>query len=343
MAGTEHATGHLIYARFWNKFLFDLTLAVKDEPFRKLVNQGMIQGRSSIAYRIKGTNRFVSFNLRDGYDVTELHVDVNLVQNDILDIEAFRQWRPDYADADFVLEDGKFICGYQVEKMSKSMNNVINPDDIIEKYGADTFRMYEMFLGPIEQHKPWNTDGIEGVSRFLKKFLALYYDSEGNFSLTGEVPVNEEFKLLHKLIKKIQEDIENLSFNTSVSAFMITTNELSRLKCRKRTILEPLIILISSFAPHLAEELWMQAGHQSSVTTATFPVFDPVFLKEDVIEYPVSVNGKLRTKCSLAAGITKEEAEKAVISLEDIMKWTEGKKIQKIVFVPGRIINIVVG
>lgn len=342
IGGTEHATGHLIYARFWNKFLYDIGLSVKEEPFRKLVNQGMIQGRSNLVYRIKGTNRFVSHNVRNDYDFTELHVDVNLVQNDILDQDAFRKWRPEFADAEFILEDGNYICGFQVEKMSKSMHNVVNPDDIIEKYGADTFRMYEMFLGPIEQHKPWNTDGIEGVARFLKKFLNLYYDQDGRYYLTDEAPSREELKLLHRQIKKVQEDIENLSFNTSVSAFMITTNELARLKCSRRSILEPMIILLSPFAPHLAEELWKLAGHSSSVTMASFPEFNPDLIKEDIIEYPVSINGKLRAKCCLPAGIAKEEAEKAVSAMDDVIKWTEGKKIQKVVFVPGRIINIVV-
>jgi leucyl-tRNA synthetase len=451
IGGTEHATGHLIYARFWNKFLHDIGLSVVEEPFKKLVNQGMIQGRSSFVYRvnyekyaeylvwqqikdkqlgveftknykegrrqfdfyskeakvvleiksqknieklseayieyfeqndykillipirdvlndmdgvlekvkgmIKGKTYestthidyknlkpcFVSKNIKDRKLFTsEIHVDVSLVENDTLDIEGFKNWRPEFMEADFILEDGKYVCGSAVEKMSKSLHNVVNPDEIIEKYGADTFRCYEMFLGPIEQHKPWNTDGIEGVSKFLKKFWNLFFDQNG-LNISDEKPTDEEFKILHKTIKKIDEDINRLSFNTCVSTFMIAVNELATLKCNKKEILEKLLILLSPFAPHISEELWQAVGNQGSVTKMVFPKHDEKYLTESSYEYPVSVNGKLRVTHKLPINIKKEEAEQIVLELPVIQKWTEGKSIRKIIFVPNKIINIVVG
>ena len=451
IGGTEHATGHLMYARFWNKFLFDLGLSVKEEPFQKLINQGMIQGRSSLVYRvnlekyaehllwerIKDNNIGIVFNKRfkeghrefdffsheaklvieikcqknleklsvayqeyctsKGYKImlitlhdifnridqvideigevikgketkfevnekfgyccplfishnaklreefsTSLHVDLSLVKNDELDIDAFRQWRPEFNNAEFILENGKYICGYQVEKMSKSLHNVVNPDEIIEKYGADTLRMYEMFLGPIEQSKPWNTDGIEGVHKFLKKFWYLFFDTNSEFCLTNETPSAEELKILHKTIKKIAEDIEKLSLNTSISTFMIAMNELSRLKCQKKEILAPMLILMSPFAPHITEELWKLCGNTESIANANFPVYNPEFVKEDSFEYPISINGKLRCTHSFAVNVSREVVETDIFKLESVTKWTDGKNIIKIVFVPNKIINIVV-
>ncbi len=342
IGGTEHATGHLVYSRFWNKFLFDLGLVCKDEPFKKLVNQGMIQGRSNFVYRIKGTNKFVSLNKRKEYDVTEIHVDVNIVKNDILDIDAFRKWNPEFKDAEFILEDDKYICGWAVEKMSKSMYNVVNPDDIIESYGADTLRLYEMFLGPLEQSKPWDTNGIDGVHKFLRKLWRLFHDRDNNFIGSGEKATKEELKILHKTIKKITDDIEKFSFNTSVSAFMICVNELTESKCNKLEILEPLLILLSPFAPHITEELWMLSGKNLSITKANFPVFNPEFVKEDSFEYPVSFNGKMRFKIQLAVDMQKDEVEKAVLNSEAAQKWLEGKKPKKVIVVPKRIINIVI-
>ena len=342
IGGTEHATGHLIYSRFWNKFLFDLDYICKDEPFEKLVNQGMIQGRSNFVYRIKNTNTFVSYNLKDDYDTTEIHVDINMVENDKLDIEAFRQWNPEYANATFILENDEYICGWAVEKMSKSMFNVVNPDDICSQYGADTLRLYEMFLGPLEQSKPWDMNGIDGVHRFLRKFWKLYFDKEDRFAVAEEEPTAAELKTLHQLIQKVAYDIEHFSFNTTVSAFMIAVNELTQLQCRKRSILEPLVVLISSYAPHIAEELWSLLGHTSSVAHACFPVYNPEYTKEDAFEYPVSVNGKLRFKINLSKELTKEAIEEAVLKDERTEKYTSGSPIKRIVVVPGKIINLVV-
>ena len=341
VGGTEHATGHLIYSRFWNKFLYDLGYVCEDEPFRKLVNQGMIQGRSSFVYRIVGTNTFVSAGLRDGYETTEIHVDISLVRNDRLDIEGFRKWRPEYADAEFVLENGEYVCGWAVEKMSKSMYNVVNPDDICETYGADTLRLYEMFLGPVEQSKPWDTKGIDGVNRFLKKFWRLFYDRD-NWLVTDEKATAAELKILHKLIGKEQEDIENFSFNTTVSAFMIAVNELGALKCSKREILEPMVVLLSPFAPHIAEELWHQLGHDDSVTYASFPEYRPALAADDSVTYPVQFNGKMRFTVELPRSAAPAEVEAAVRGMEQTARWTEGKSIVKVIVVPGRIINIVV-
>ena len=340
VGGTEHATGHLIYSRFWNKFLFDIGKVIKDEPYKKLINQGMIQGRSNFVYRIKGENKYVSFGLRKDYDVTPIHVDVNIVDNDILDTEAFRNWRPEFKDAEFILEDGKYVCGYAVEKMSKSMFNVVNPDIIIEKYGADTLRLYEMFLGPVEQSKPWDTKGIDGVHRFLKKFWRLFYEGE-NLIITDEQPNENELKVINKTIHKIGDDIERFSFNTAISAFMICVNDLNDLKCHKKAILEPLTIMLSSFAPHIAEELWHAAGNTSTVIDATFPTYDEKYLKEDEIEYPVSFNGKTRFKLKLPADASKDEIEAAVMGHENAQKYLEGKTPKKVIIVPKRIINIV--
>ncbi len=341
VGGTEHATGHLIYSRFWNKFLYDIGAVIKDEPFKKLINQGMIQGRSNFVYRIKGENKFVSYGLRKQHDVTPIHVDVNIVDNDVLDVDAFRQWRPEFKDAEFILEDDKYVCGYAVEKMSKSMFNVVNPDDIIELYGADTLRLYEMFLGPVEQSKPWDTKGIDGVHRFLKKFWRLFYNGN-EFQLSDEQPNEKELKVLHKTIHKISDDIERFSYNTAISAFMICVNELADLKCNKRAILEPLTIMLSPFAPHIAEELWHKAGHESTVIDAEFPVHDEKYLKEDEIEYPVSFNGKTRFKLMLPADASKEDIESEVLKHEKSEKYLEGKTPKKVIVVPKRIINIVV-
>ncbi len=341
IGGDEHATGHLIYSRFWNKFLFDIGLAVREEPFQKLVNQGKIQGRSSLVYRLKGSNTFVSFGLKDQYEHSVMHVDVSLVNNDILDTQEFRRWRPDLADATFILEDGTYVCGYAVEKMSKSLYNVVNPDELIEHYGADTFRLYEMFLGPLEQSKPWDTNGIEGVFRFIRKFWRLYHDEENRFRLSDEAATAAELRILHKTIKKIQEDTERLSLNTAVSTFMICVNELGELKCSKRAILEDLLILISSFAPHLAEELWQACGHNESITQATFPAFNEAYLVENTFKYPVSFNGKMRFTMELPADMPSAEIEKAVLEAEESAKWLEGKTPKKIIVVNRKIVNIV--
>ena len=341
VGGTEHATGHLIYSRFWNKFLHDTGVSTVEEPFQKLVNQGMIQGRSNFVYRIKDTNTFVSYNLKGRYDTTPLHVDVNIVSNDILDLEAFKAWRPEYADAEFILEDGKYVCGWAVEKMSKSMYNVVNPDMIVEKYGADTLRMYEMFLGPVEQSKPWDTNGIDGVSRFLKRFYSLFFNGD-EISLSDEKPTAEELKILHRTIKKIRYDIENFSYNTAVSSFMICVNDLSKLKCGKRDILLPLTILIAPFAPHIAEELYHAAGGKSeSVCDETFPEYDEKYLVENSVKYPVSFNGKVRFSLELPATSSKEEVEKLVLDNEQTQKYINGANIRKIIIVPGKIVNIV--
>ena len=342
IGGTEHATGHLIYSRFWNKFLFDLGIVCEEEPFKKLINQGMIQGRSNFVYRINGTNTFVSYNLKKDYEVTPIHVDVNIVSNDILDVEAFKQWRPEYNDAEFVLEDGKYICGWAVEKMSKSMFNVVNPDMIVEKYGADTLRLYEMFLGPIEQSKPWDTNGIDGVHRFLKKLWSLFFGNDGLKVTDGE-PTPAELKAIHKLIKKVTYDIEHFSYNTSISAFMICVNELTSLKCSKQAVLEPLVILLAPFAPHIAEELWHQLGHETTVCDAEWPTYNEDYLVEQSVSYVISFNGKARYNLQLPAGISKEEAEKVALENELSQKWLEGKTVRKVIVVPGKIVNIVVG
>jgi leucyl-tRNA synthetase len=341
VGGTEHATGHLIYSRFWNKFLFDLGLICKDEPFKKLINQGMIQGRSNFVYRIKDSNTFVSHNLKDGYDCTAIHADVNIVSNDILDIERFKAWSPEYANAEFILEDGKYICGWAVEKMSKSMYNVVNPDDIVEKFGADTLRLYEMFLGPIEQSKPWDTNGIDGVHRFLRKFWNLCTNEEG-FHFSQEQASKEELKALHKLIKKISWDIEHFSFNTSVSAFMICVNELAGLKCNKQDILQPLTILLTPFAPHLCEEIWEALGNQGSVCDAQWPVFNESYLEETVFNYPISFNGKTRFMMEMPADTSVADIEAAVLANPASQKWLDGKTPKKVIIVPKKIVNIVI-
>ena len=343
IGGDEHAAGHLIYSRFWNKFLFDLGLVCEAEPFKKLINQGKIQGRSSFVYRIQGTNQFVSYGLRKQYDTQALHVDINLVENDVLDTEAFKNWMPDYKEAEFILEDGKYICGHEVEKMSKSKHNVQNPDDLIERYGADTLRLYEMFLGPIDQHKPWDTQGIEGVYRFLKKMWRLYFDGNDQLIVTDDKALENELKVLHKTIKKIRDDIERFSFNTGVSAYMICANELSDLKCHKREILEPLTILLEPYAPHMAEELWSKLGHEGSISDVDFPEYDEQYLKEDHFEYPVSFNGKVRFKLSLPVDATPSVVEKAALEAEEAQRWLEGKTVRKVIVVPKRIVNIVVG
>jgi len=343
IGGDEHAAGHLIYSRFWNKFLYDIGLACKDEPFKKLINQGKIQGRSSFVYRIKGTNKFVSFNLRKEYDVQKLHVNIDIVNNDVLDTEAFKNWLPEYKDAEFILEDGKYICGHEVEKMSKSKHNVQNPDALIEKYGADTLRLYEMFLGPLEQDKPWDTNGIEGVFRFLKKLWRLYFDNDDNFIVTDDKASNEELKSLHKTIKKVTSDIERFSFNTGVSAFMICVNELNDLGCHKKEILEPLAILLSPYAPHITEEIGKAMGYKNSISSVEYPILNEEYLVENNFEYPVSFNGKMRFKLSLPVSMSKQDIEKAALEAEDSKKWIDGKTVRKVIVVPNRIINIVVG
>lgn len=343
IGGTEHATGHLIYSRFWNKFLYDLGYVVEPEPFKKLINQGMIQGRSNFVYRIKDTNTFVSCGLKDKYDVTPIHVDVNIVSNDILDTGAFRAWRPDYADADFILEDGKYVCGWAVEKMSKSMFNVVNPDDIVERYGADTLRLYEMFLGPLEQSKPWDTNGIDGVNRFIKKLWGLFYKGD-TCLVNDEKPSAEALKSLHRLIKKVTADISAFSFNTSVAAFMICVNELTAANCHSREVLEPLLIVLAPFAPHVTEELWHSAlGHDTTINDARWPEWNEEYLKENSVNYAVSFNGKARFNIQVAADTSKEEVEKIALNHESAAKWLDGKTVRKIIVVPGKIVNIVVG
>ena len=343
VGGSEHATGHLIYSRFWNKFLHDYGYSVAEEPFQKLVNQGMIQGRSNFVYRIKDTNTFVSYGLRKQYDVTPIHVDVNIVSADVLDIDAFRAWRPEYANAEFVLEDGKYICGWAVEKMSKSMYNVVNPDMIVERYGADTLRMYEMFLGPVEQSKPWDTNGIDGCFRFLKKFWNLFFGADGNASISDDEPGKEELKSLHKLIKKVTQDIESFSYNTSVSAFMICVNELATLKCNKRSILRDLVVCIAPFAPHIAEELYALTGGEGSVCDAPWPKWNDEYLTEDTFTCGISFNGKTRFTLDIPASLDNAAIEKMVLESEQAQKWIEGKTIRKVIIVPKKIVNIVVG
>ena len=338
VGGAEHATGHLIYSRFWNKFLYDLGIVAEPEPFRKLVNQGMIQGRSNFVYRIKNTNTFVSHGLRKEHDVTPIRVDVNIVDNDILDTEAFRRWRPEYADAEFILEDGKYVCGWSVEKMSKSMFNVVNPDDIVERYGADTLRLYEMFLGPVEQSKPWDTNGIDGVNRFLKKLWGLF--GKANLADNREM-TKEERKAVHKLIKKVTEDIENFSFNTSVAAFMIAVNELTALKSDSREAMDVITRLIAPFAPHMAEEFWHMLGNEGSVTDSEWPAYDESALVEDTVKYPVSFNGKMRYMVEAPADASREEVEKLALGDAAAAKWLDGRTPKKVIVVPGKIVNVV--
>ena len=341
MGGAEHATGHLLYSRFWNKFLFDMGITPNDEPFAKLINQGMIQGVSKFAYRINGTNKFVSAGLKKEYDTTPIHVDVNIVNNDILDTEAFKKWRPDFSSAEFILENNTYVCGSEVEKMSKSKFNVVNPDDIVNKYGADTLRMYEMFLGPLEQSKPWNTNGIEGVYKFLNRFWRLFHDATSNFKVSDAEASAEELKVLHKTLKRVEEDIERFSFNTPVSTFMICVNELGTLKCNKRAILEPLTIALSPLAPHIAEELWALLGHTESISTATYPAWDEKFLVESSHEYPVSINGKMRAKLNLPVDMPAAEVEQQVLANEIVQKWLEGKAPKKVIVIPNKIVNVV--
>ena len=341
IGGSEHATGHLIYSRFWNKFLFDLGVSCKEEPFQKLVNQGMIQGRSNFVYRIKDTNTFVSFGLKDQYDVTPIHVDVNIVQNDVLDLEAFKAWRPEYASAEFILENDKYICGWAIEKMSKSMYNVVNPDNIVEKYGADTLRLYEMFLGPINQSKPWDSNGIDGCFRFLRKAWNLFFDKAGNLAVSDEAPSKENLKTLHKLIKKVSDDIEVFSYNTSVPAFMIAVGELAQQRCNARAILEPLIVLLAPFTPHIAEELWHLMGHETTVCDAQWPAFNEEYLKEDTVTMGVSFNGKTRFTLDFPADATKDTIEQEVMQSEQAKKYLEGMQVVKVIVVPRKIVNIV--
>ena len=341
IGGTEHATGHLIYSRFWNKFLYDLGKVCQDEPFRKLINQGMIQGRSNFVYRIKDTNTFVSYGLKDNYDVTPIHVDVNIVSNDILDTEAFKAWRPEFNNAEFILEDGKYVCGYAVEKMSKSMFNVVNPDDIVERYGADTLRLYEMFLGPLEQSKPWDTNGIDGVNRFLRKLWNLFYKGD-NLLLTDGEPTRDELKSIHKLIKKVTADIENFSFNTSISAFMICVNELTQLKCHNKAVLSQLVVLLAPFAPHVCEELWHILGNDTTVCDAVWPVHNEDYLKEDNVTYAVSFNGKARYNIEVPADMPSDKVQEIALANEGAAKWIDGKDIVKVIVVPRKIVNVVI-
>ena len=341
VGGTEHATGHLIYSRFWNKFLYDYGYVCEPEPFKKLINQGMIQGRSNFVYRIKDTNTFVSLNLKKDYDVTPIHVDVNIVSNDVLDIDKFRAWRPEFHDAEFILENGKYVCGYAIEKMSKSMFNVVNPDDIVERYGADTLRLYEMFLGPIEQSKPWDTNGIDGVNRFLKKLWGLFYKGD-DCVITDEKPSAEALKSLHKLIKKVTFDIEHFSYNTSVSAFMICINELSAMKCTSREIYNDLVVVLAPFAPHIAEELWHKLGNDSTVCDAKWPEFNEAYLVEQSVKYVVSFNGKPRFNIEVATGTDKAEVERLALTNEAAAKWLDGKTPKKVIVVPNKIVNVVI-
>jgi leucyl-tRNA synthetase len=347
IGGSEHATGHLLYSRFWTKFLFDLGHVTVDEPFKKLVNQGMIQGRSNFIYRVskkageEANQTFVSFGLKSQYETAALHVDVNLVENDVLNVEALRKQRSDYANAEFILEDGKYICGAEVEKMSKRWFNVVNPDDVVARFGADTLRMYEMFLGPLTDAKPWNTNGITGVHNFLRKYWRLFHTEKGDFQVSDAEPTRDELKALHKLIKKVADDVENLSLNTSVSAFMVCVNELSALKCNKRAVLSELTVVLSSFAPHITEETWQLLGNAGSVTRAPYPAYNASYLVEDSFEYPVSINGKVRAKMTFAADTAPAEIESSVLASEAVQKWLEGKQPKKIIVVPKRIVNVV--
>ena len=341
VGGTEHATGHLIYSRFWNKFLYDYGYVCEAEPFSKLVNQGMIQGRSNFVYRIKDTNKFVSFNLRKDYDTTPIHVDVNIVSNDVLDIEKFKAWRPEFADAEFILEDGKYICGWAIEKMSKSMFNVVNPDDIVERYGADTLRLYEMFLGPVEASKPWDTNGIDGVNRFLKRLWGLFFKGD-QLQLVDEKPSAEALKSIHKLIKKVSQDIEQFSYNTSVAAFMICSNELSGMKCRTKSVYRDFVVLLSPFAPHIAEELWHVLGEEGTVCDAQWPTWNEEYLKESVVKYTVLFNGKPRYNVEVPAGTAGDEVQRIALAHEGAARWLDGKQPKKVIVVPNKIVNVVV-
>ena len=342
VGGSEHATGHLIYSRFWNKFLFDLGVSKKEEPFQKLINQGMIQGRSNFVYRIKDTNTFVSLGLKDQYDTTPIHVDVNIVKNDVLDVEAFKAWRPEYETAEFILEDDKYICGWAVEKMSKSMFNVVNPDMIVERYGADTLRLYEMFLGPVEQSKPWDTNGIDGCHRFLKKLWQLFWDKDGNLQADATEPTADNMKSLHKLIKKVTADIEEFSYNTSISAFMVAINELTAQKCRSREVMTQIVALLAPFAPHMAEELWEALGQEGSVCDAQWPAFNDKYLVESSVQLGVQFNGKVRFAMQFPADATPEQMVEMALAAPEAQKHLEGKQIVKTIAVPKRIVNIVV-
>jgi len=341
IGGTEHATGHLIYSRFWNKFLYDYNLVCEDEPFKKLINQGMIQGRSNFVYRIKDTNTFVSYNLKNQYETTPIHVDVNIVSNDVLDIEKFKAWRPEFENAEFILENDKYVCGWAVEKMSKSMFNVVNPDDIVESYGADTLRLYEMFLGPLEQSKPWDTNGIDGVNRFIKKMWNLFYKGD-ELIVDGEKPSADALKSIHKLIKKVTWDIEHFSYNTSISAFMICVNELTSMKCRSKEVLSDLVVLIAPFAPHIAEELWHALGNEATVCDAKWPIFNEAYLVETTATYAVSFNGKTRFSMQVPADTDRNEVERLALSNPNAEKWIEGKTPKKVIVVPNKIVNIVI-
>ena len=348
IGGSEHATGHLLYSRFWNKFLKDMNLVVEEEPFKKLINQGMIQGRSNFVYRLiddegRGTNTFVSHGLIKQYKTYELHVDVNIVENDILDINKFKQWREDFKDAEFILENGKYVCGVEIEKMSKSKFNVVNPDDLIARYGADTLRMYEMFLGPLEQSKPWNTNGIEGVFKFLRKFWKLFHDEQFNFRVSEDAPTKAELKSLHKIIRKVEEDVDRFSFNTSVSSFMIAVNELTDLKCNKKAILQDLVIVLSSYAPHICEELWVLLGNEAgTLSYAAYPKFNPEYLIEDEFAYPISINGKMKMNLNISLSLDPPAIESVVVGNADVQKYLDGKSPKKVIVVKGRIVNIVV-
>ncbi len=347
IGGSEHATGHLLYSRFWNKFLKDIDLVVEDEPFKKLINQGMIQGRSNFVYRLidelgRGTNTFISHGLIRKYKTSPLHVDVNIVENDVLDLEKFKKLRPEFSDADFILENGKYLCGVEVEKMSKSKFNVVNPDDLIARYGADTLRMYEMFLGPLEQSKPWNTNGIEGVFKFLRKFWRLFHDDAWNFNVSNDEPTKAELKSLHKIIRKVEEDVERFSFNTSVSSFMIAVNELTDLKCNKRAVLQDMVIILSPYAPHICEELWTMLGNEAgTLSYTTYPKFNPAYLIEDEFSYPISINGKTKTNVNISLSLESKEIETFVLGSPDVQKYLDGKPPKKVIVVKGRIVNIV--
>ena len=348
IGGSEHATGHLLYSRFWNKFLKDMNLVIEEEPFKKLINQGMIQGRSNFVYRLiddegRGTNTFVSHGLIKEYKTYELHVDVNIVENDILDTNKFKQWREDFKDAEFILENGKYVCGVEIEKMSKSKFNVVNPDDLIARYGADTLRMYEMFLGPLEQSKPWNTNGIEGVFKFLRKFWKLFHDEQFNFRVSADAPSKAELKSLHKIIRKVEEDVDRFSFNTSVSSFMIAVNELTDLKCNKKAILQDLVIVLSAYAPHICEELWVLLGNEAgTLSYAAYPKFNPEYLVEDEFAYPISINGKMKMNLNISLSLDVPAIESTVLANADVQKYLDGKSPKKLIVVKGRIVNIVI-
>jgi leucyl-tRNA synthetase len=348
IGGSEHATGHLLYSRFWNKFMKDIGLVIEEEPFKKLINQGHIQGRSNFVYRLiddmdKGTNTFVSHGLIKKYKTSPIHVDVNIVENDILDTEKFKAWRPEFENAEFILENGKYICGVEVEKMSKRYYNVVNPDDIVKRYGADTLRMYEMFLGPLEQSKPWNTNGIEGVFKFLRKFWKLFHDDSWNFNVSADEPTKAELKSLHKIIRKVEEDIDRFSFNTSVSSFMIAVNELTDVKCNKRAILQDLVVVLSPYAPHICEELWVLLGNAAgTLSYAPYPKFNPAYLVEDEFAYPISVNGKTKMNLNIALSLEPKDVEAFVLANGDVQKYLDGKTPKKLIVVKGRIVNIVV-